>query len=948
MAYISPPDKASGSIRSHVGSLLPLFACQLLAMTAVAAAQDQPFQPAERLAACDVVWDSPSKNALGSMPSGNGDIGINAWVEETGDLVFYISKTDAWDENARLCKIGRVRVKFDPALNVKDSFHQQLKLRDGMIEISGKLSATKSQVPGSNTQTTVTDNRSLITDNFFLRLWVDANQPVVRVDVDSAVAVTCRAEVELWRLRERPFGSNDDPHSAAGLSGHPYKATVLPDVVVPASAPQVLWYHRNTRSIYELGLQVQHLDGLIGKFADPLLNRTFGASMRGEGFVADGKQALKSAAPAKRQSLAITVLTAQTTTPEAWLAQLATLEQQAAKTDLAKARLAHETWWQKFWDRSWVFVERGGALPLPANAHPWRVGVDSAGGSRFGGAIGGTWVMGKALPADEIERLAAGKPATESALHEEALATGCTVMAWIEPAAGETGRILDKCTAGMADGVTLDTNPGLGLRWIVGAHTMIHPACLMPGKWQLVAATADANTGIRRIYLNGRIVKEELDGSPADTLTRDYVLQRYMNACSGRGGSPIKFNGSIFTVEKQPGASPETPEGNPDWRLWGGNYWFQNTRLAYWPMLATGDFEMIDPWFRMHRDALPLGKARVESYYKFTNAAVFPETMYFWGLPNNGDYGWHNSAPEPANGYIRRHWSGGLELTAVMLDRYDFTQDKQFAKDTLVPLAEPLIAFLDQYWPKRDANGKIIMDPAQSLETFHSAVNPMPEVAGLHHVLPRLLALPADLTTAAQRDRWTRLLKELPPVPVADVDGVKLLRPAATVSGSSNSENPELYAVFPFPLYGVGRPDLAMARATFDKRTNHHNRGWCQDSIQAACLGLGEEAGRLVTARAAIVNSGHRFPVMWGPNFDWIPDQDHGNNILTTMQRMVLQTEGKKIYLMPAWPKNWNVTFKLHAPGNTTVAASVRNGKVVSLEVTPQSRAADVINMLDK
>ena len=110
-------------------------------MTTVAASQDQPFQPAERLAACDVVWDSPSKNALGSMPSGNGDIGINAWVEETGDLVFYISKTDAWDENARLCKIGRVRVKFDPALNVKDGFRQQLKLRDGVIEISGKLSA---------------------------------------------------------------------------------------------------------------------------------------------------------------------------------------------------------------------------------------------------------------------------------------------------------------------------------------------------------------------------------------------------------------------------------------------------------------------------------------------------------------------------------------------------------------------------------------------------------------------------------------------------------------------------------------------------------------------------------------------------------------------------------------------------------------------------------------
>ncbi len=70
----------------------------------------------------NVTWESPSKDAHGSMPIGNGDIGANVWVEPSGDLVFYVSKTDAWDENARLCKIGRVRVKFDPALSVAKGF----------------------------------------------------------------------------------------------------------------------------------------------------------------------------------------------------------------------------------------------------------------------------------------------------------------------------------------------------------------------------------------------------------------------------------------------------------------------------------------------------------------------------------------------------------------------------------------------------------------------------------------------------------------------------------------------------------------------------------------------------------------------------------------------------------------------------------------------------------
>ena len=84
----------------------------------------------------NVVWDSPSADARGSMPIGNGDIGLNVWIEPSGDLVFYVSKTDAWDENGRLCKVGRVRVKFDPPLPVTQSFRQELNLREGVIEVT--------------------------------------------------------------------------------------------------------------------------------------------------------------------------------------------------------------------------------------------------------------------------------------------------------------------------------------------------------------------------------------------------------------------------------------------------------------------------------------------------------------------------------------------------------------------------------------------------------------------------------------------------------------------------------------------------------------------------------------------------------------------------------------------------------------------------------------------
>lgn len=55
---------------------------------------------------------------------------------------------------------------------------------------------------------------------------------------------------------------------------------------------------------------------------------------------------------------------------------------------------------------------------------------------------------------------------------------------------------------------------------------------------------------------------------------------------------------------------------------------------------------------------------------------------------------------------------------------------------------------------------------------------------------------------------------------------------------------------------------------------------------------------------------------------------------MTGLQRMLLQWEGEKIYLFPAWPKSWNVDFKLYAPNRTTVEGVFKDGKLEKLTVT--------------
>ena len=67
-------------------------AALVLCGTKVAHAVEAPFSPDPY----NVIWDSPSKDYNGSMPIGNGDLAANVWVEPSGDLVFYVSKSDSW------------------------------------------------------------------------------------------------------------------------------------------------------------------------------------------------------------------------------------------------------------------------------------------------------------------------------------------------------------------------------------------------------------------------------------------------------------------------------------------------------------------------------------------------------------------------------------------------------------------------------------------------------------------------------------------------------------------------------------------------------------------------------------------------------------------------------------------------------------------------------------
>jgi len=433
------------------------------------------------------------------------------------------------------------------------------------------------------------------------------------------------------------------------------------------------------------------------------------------------------------------------------------------------------------------------------------------------------------------------------------------------------------------------------------------------------------------IFVNG--------GAEATEVTRGYILQRFVTACAGRGSYPIKFNGSLFVVDNPAEGNPPRNPLRPvsaNYRAWGGQYWFQNTRAMYWPRLMAGDFDIMLPLFKMYAQEIKQNAPVITQFYGHQGSYI-AETAAFYATPQNLKL-------KPVGKFTDYYFTPVLELSMMMLDYYDYTGDKTFARETLVPVATAGLTFFDQHFP-HDAQGKLVLDPDNAIEMYWMAHNPAPDIAGMHAILPRLLALPVGMVDEATRNDWKKLFSELPDLPQGTVKGAKVLLPyeGEQTMKNGNSENPELYAVYPFRLYGLGRPELDLALNTWKARKIKTTGCWVQDPIQAAMLGLADEAQKDVTFDLTRKDPRLKFLAFWDRGHDYMPDEDNGGNGENGLQEMLLQINGRQIMLLPAWPKDWNAEFKLHAPYETTVEGKVVKGKLVDLKITPESRKLDVV-----
>lgn len=259
-------------------------------------------------------------------------------------------------------------------------------------------------------------------------------------------------------------------------------------------------------------------------------------------------------------------------------------------------------------------------------------------------------------------------------------------------------------------------------------------------------------------------------GSDYWKVGRNYQLFRYMLGCNAYGSEPTKFNGGLFTFD--PVHIDSTRVFTPDFRLWGGGTMTaQNQRLVYFPMLKSGDFDMMKPQFDFYERMLDNAKLRTKVYWNH-EGACFSEQIENFGLPNLAEYDWkprHEGFPVgvDSNPWLEYTWDTALEFALMMFDAHLYNNEPIVPH---LPFIESLLTFFDEHYSylalrrgtnKLDGDGHLVLYPGSACETYKMATNATSTVAALKVITEKLLELPE--LDATQREHWSGFLKRIPP-----------------------------------------------------------------------------------------------------------------------------------------------------------------------------------------
>jgi len=381
-------------------------------------------------------------------------------------------------------------------------------------------------------------------------------------------------------------------------------------------------------------------------------------------------------------------------------------------------------------------------------------------------------------------------------------------------------------------------------------------------------------------------------GGDADYMENEYYLATYMTAAGGYGNYPFHFINGVFRA-------------TGDATKWSNAYWYWNQRDVYNSFLASNHIDLLNTFNNMYSRNYNALKSYTQTRYGIDGLWV-PETM-----------GWDGNARGTINSdYTKNIFTTGYQAAYNMYLQYRYTNDTNYLRDVAYPYLREVAKFYSRMLSV-DGAGKYYMANSNSHETYWNVRNAITDLAAVRSLFPIAIAVSTQLGLNADlRPGWQNILNNLVPYPTENGAFVPHQPP---ISQTRNNENVASELIWPYNITGFGYPDYQTAVNTWNARPFPYGNVWSNDAVQAARLGLGDQA---YNGMKTMLQKYQNYPNGFTNNTNGVFEY-HGVH-LSAMNESLLQSYNDKIRVFPAAPTNSSFV------GKFTLLA--KNGFLVSSE----------------
>ncbi|MEU3979366.1 glycoside hydrolase family 95-like protein [Streptomyces sp. NPDC026672] len=392
----------------------------------------------------------------------------------------------------------------------------------------------------------------------------------------------------------------------------------------------------------------------------------------------------------------------------------------------------------------------------------------------------------------------------------------------------------------------------------------------------------------------------------ADYLENVYYLSTYMIAAGGYGTNPFHFINGVFRATR-------------DQTKWSNAYWYWNQRDVYNSFLASNHADLMAGFNRLYSRNSAALKSYTNTRYGVDGLWV-PETM-----------GWDGNARGTINSdFTKNVWSTGAEAAYNMYLQYAYTNDTTYLRDTVYPFMRDVVKF---YAAKlsRDSAGKYYVASSNAHETYWNVPNAITDLAAVRNVFPLAIRVSQTLgLDAGLRPQWQQILDNLIAYPsTADA----YLPHTPPLAQTRNGENVAAELIWPYDRTGIGFPDQQKAINTWNTRPFPYDNVWANDAVQAARLGLGDQAYQ---GMKTMLRKYQTYPNGMTDNTNGV--FEYLGVHLAALNETLLQSYNDKIRVFPAVPGDSSFVgkFSLQAKGGFTVSSEREAGEIKYVGIKSQ------------